>query len=277
MALLDVKNLKVSFKTARGIYNAVKGVSFKIDEGEVFALVGESGAGKSITARAILRLVGDNSIIEGEILWKDRDLLKLDEKEMRKLRGAEIAMVFQNPQMALNPAFTIKKQFEEVIKLHNPGLTKDSIIEMMKNLLGLVQAEHLFSRIDDYPHQFSVGEAQRIFLGMVLACKPKLLIADEPTSGLDVTVQSEILSLLKDIREKFNTAILLISHDLAIVSSIASRIAVMYKGEIIECDVPEKIFLEPQHSYTEKLINSIPVPKILFANKINKINNEDSV
>ncbi len=277
MALLDVKNLKVSFKTARGIYNAVKGVSFKIDEGEVFALVGESGAGKSITARAILRLVGDNSIIEGEILWKDRDLLKLDEKEMRKLRGAEIAMVFQNPQMALNPAFTIKKQFEEVIKLHNPGLTKDSIIEMMKNLLGLVQAEHLFSRIDDYPHQFSVGEAQRIFLGMVLACKPKLLIADEPTSGLDVTVQSEILSLLKDIREKFNTAILLISHDLAIVSSIASRIAVMYKGEIIECDVPEKIFLEPQHSYTEKLINSIPVPKILFANKINKINNEGSV
>lgn len=271
MTLLEVKNLKVSFKTGRKIENVVKGISFKIDEGEVFALVGESGAGKSVSARAILRLVGEDSIIEGEILWKGQDLLKLSEKEIRKLRGIEIAMVFQNPQMALNPTFTIKKQFEDIIKLHNPGLSKDSIIERIRNLLSLVQAEHLFSRLDNYPHQFSVGEAQRIFLGMVLACKPKLLIADEPTSGLDVTVQAEILSLLKDFKEKFKTAILLISHDLAVVSSLASKIAVMYKGQIIECDVPEKIFLEPQHPYTKRLINSIPVPDILFTNKINNL------
>ena len=264
--LLDVQNLGVAFENNGTLYTAVKNISFSINNGEIVGFVGESGAGKSVTAKAILRITGPGSIVTGKVIWQDRiNLLELPEKEMRKIRGSGIAMIFQNPQLTLNPGFTIKNQLISVIKLHNQNLSKDQIAEKLENLLELVQAGYLLrnGKINSYPFQLSGGECQRIMIAMALACNPELLIADEPTSSLDVTIQAEILDLLKDIQEKFKLAVLFISHDLAIVSQIANRIMVIYKGEIVESGETEKIFTDPRHPYTVKLINSIPVPKYL--------------
>lgn len=257
--LLQVKNLAVSFSTYRGKVKTVRDVSFSVDEGKTIGIVGESGCGKSVTSHAIMGLLPrENSKIEhGQIIFNDRNITDLSEKEMNRLRGNEIAMIFQDPMTSLNPVLTIGTQIQESLFLHKK-LTKQQARQRAIELLNLVGIPSAEMRLDDYPHQFSGGMRQRVMIAMALSCEPKLLIADEPTTALDVTVQAQILDLLKQLQRKTNTAIVLISHDLGVIANLCDDIAVMYAGQIVEYGSAEDIFYNAHHPYTKGLLKSLP-------------------
>lgn len=257
--ILAVDQLHVSFRTHDGEVMAVRGVGFELNKGETLAIVGESGSGKSVTAKSLMRLLPkQNSIIkEGQILYEGKDLLKYSQKEMQKIRGSEISMVFQDPMTSLNPTMPIGKQIMEGLKKHQK-LGKKEASRKATELLELVGIPSATERMKDYPHQFSGGMRQRVVIAIALACNPKVLIADEPTTALDVTIQAQILDLMKDLQKKTGTAILIITHDLGVVANIAQRVAVMYAGEIIETGTVDEIFFEPKHPYTWGLLLSMP-------------------
>jgi oligopeptide transport system ATP-binding protein len=256
--MLEVKNLKTSFFTHVGEVQAVRGVSFHVDKGEALGIVGESGSGKSVTSMSVMRLVQfPGKIKEGEILFKDRDVVKRSDKDMREIRGNEIAMIFQDPMTSLNPVYTIGDQIMEAIIEHqkvSKAEAREKAIEMLK-LVGIPSPE---SRVDNYPHEFSGGMRQRAMIAIALSCEPDLLIADEPTTALDVTIQAQILELMKDLKDKINTSIILITHDLGVVADVCSRIIVMYGGLVMEEGTTEQIFYEPKHPYTMGLLKSVP-------------------
>jgi len=257
--LIEFKNLKTYFYTEGGIVKAVNDVSFKIRKGEVVCVVGESGCGKSVTAMSLMRLVDSpGKIVEGEILYENRDLLKLSNSEMRAIRGNDISMIFQEPMTSLNPVFTVGKQIMESIILHQKLNKKDArqvAIDMIK-LVGIADGEKL---IDRYPHELSGGMKQRIMIAMALSCNPKLLIADEPTTALDVTIQAQILDIMRDIKEKLDTSIMFITHDLGVVAEMADYVVVMYAGKVIEEGPVQVIFKNPMHPYTIGLLKSKPI------------------
>lgn len=258
MPLLEVRDLRVSFFTPRGEVRAVDGVSFTINEGETFGLVGESGCGKSVTALSLLRLLdGNGRIVGGDIVFAGRTLLALSEEEMRSLRGDQIAMVFQEPMTSLNPVFTVGYQIGEVLEVHRGMSRKQARAEAIE-LLRLVEIPEPERRVDAYPHQLSGGMRQRVMIAMALACRPRLLIADEPTTALDVTIQAQILELLAHLQQQFGMAVLFVTHDLGIVAERARRVAVMYAGRIVEEAETATLFRNPLHPYTRGLLRSIP-------------------
>ena len=257
--LLEVKNLKTYFYTDDGVVKAVDGVDFHISSGEVLGLVGESGCGKSISALSIMRLIGPpGKILEGEILFEGQDLVKATEKQMMKVRGNRISMIFQQPQSALNPVFKAGDQISEVLSIHqhfNKEAGKKRAVELL-TLVGIPEPER---RVDCFPHELSGGMAQRVMIAMALACEPDLLIADEPTTALDVTIQAQILDLMRDLRTRIHSAVILITHDLGVIAEMADRLAVMYAGEVVEQSAVASLFETPRHPYTIGLIGSLPV------------------
>jgi oligopeptide/dipeptide ABC transporter ATP-binding protein len=257
--LLKIKNLKTYFYTEDGIVKAVDGVDFVVYPGEVLGLVGESGCGKSVTSLSIMRLIGQpGKIIEGEIFFDGRDLLKLSEAEMTDMRGNRISMIFQQPQSSLNPVLKAGDQITEVLNVHK-DFTKAQAHTRMIELLKMVGIAEPESRAAAYPHELSGGMAQRIMIAMALANAPELLIADEPTTALDVTIQAQILDLMRDLRKKIGTTVILITHDLGVIAEMADRVAVMYCARIVESAEVKALFDEPLHPYTQGLIGSIPV------------------
>jgi oligopeptide/dipeptide ABC transporter ATP-binding protein len=257
--LLEVKNLKTYFYTDDGVVKAVDGVDFHVNAGEVLGLVGESGCGKSVTSFSILRLVGNpGKIVEGEIFFDGRELLKLAEEDMVKMRGDRISMIFQQPQSSLNPVFTVGDQVAEVFQTHQ-GMKKEEAWNHAVELLGMVGIPDPARRAKSYPHEMSGGQAQRVMIAMALALSPELLIADEPTTALDVTIQAQILDLMRQLRTRTGTAVILITHDLGIIAEMADRVAVMYAGQIVEQAEVGELFEKPLHPYTVGLLGSIPV------------------
>ncbi|MBI2605651.1 MAG: ABC transporter ATP-binding protein [Deltaproteobacteria bacterium] len=257
--ILEVKNLRTRFRAEGGIATAVDGVSFDVYKGRTLGIVGESGCGKSVTSLSIMRLIPDppGEISGGEIIYKGRDLLKLSIPEMRAIRGNEISMIFQEPMTSLNPVFTIGDQIREAILLHQKtsrAAAKAKTIEMLK-LVGIPVPE---KRFDEYPHQLSGGMRQRVMIAMALSCNPQVLIADEPTTALDVTIQAQILELMKKIRETLGMAMILITHDLGIIAETADEVLVMYAGKVVEKGPVKEIFANPLHPYTRGLLNSLP-------------------
>jgi len=256
--ILAVNNLSTHFFTRAGTIKAANDVSFTIEQGSTLALVGESGSGKSVTSLSIMRLIPPGGkIIDGEILFKGRDLRQLEDDEIRRLRGREIAMIFQDPMTSLNPVYTVGDQIAEAIQLHEKLPRKRAwakAVEMMERVM-IPDADR---RATDYPHQLSGGMRQRVMIAMALSCKPDLLIADEPTTALDVTIQAEILELLRSLRNDFDLSMLLITHDLGVVAETADRVAVMYAGQIVEEAPVHEIFHNPRHPYTEGLLRSVP-------------------
>lgn len=254
--ILEVVELKTYFYTDNGVVPSVDGVSFTIEKGQTTAIVGESGCGKSVTSYSIMRLVDlPGKIVDGQINFEGKDLTKLSEKEMRSIRGNDISMIFQEPLTSLNPVVRIGKQLDETLILHqklNKQTAKQRSIEMLKNV-GIPRAEQIY---DSYPHQLSGGMRQRVMIAMALACHPKLLIADEPTTALDVTIQAQILKLMKKLRDDYNTSILLITHDLGVVAEIADKVIVMYSGQVVEEADVYSLFNHPKHPYTKGLLNS---------------------
>ena len=257
--LLQVKDLETSFFTPEGQVRAIDGVSFEIGEGKTLGLVGESGCGKSVTSLSIMRLVPSppGKIVGGEILYRGRDLLTLKNEEMRKIRGNEISMIFQEPMTSLNPVFTVGNQIGEAISLHQ-GLGKRETRAKTIEMLRLVKIADPTSRVDSYPHQLSGGMRQRVMIAMALSCNPSLLIADEPTTALDVTIQAQILELMKELQQRLGMALLLITHDLGVVAEQADDVAIMYAGKIVERSNTRAIFNQPFHPYTVGLLNSLP-------------------
>jgi len=257
--LIEVKDLRTSFFTPDGEVKAVDGVSLEIEEGKTLGLVGESGCGKSVTALSIMRLVPSppGKVVGGEILYRGRDLLKLDGEAMRKIRGNEISMIFQEPMTSLNPVFTIGNQIGEAIRLHQ-GLGRKETRQKTIEMLRLVKIADPEQRIDDYPHQLSGGMRQRVMIAMALSCNPSLLIADEPTTALDVTIQAQILELMKELQQKLGMSLLLITHDLGVVAEQADEVAIMYAGKVVERAKAKEIFDRPLHPYTVGLLNSLP-------------------
>ena len=257
--LLSVRNLVTRFRTARGTLTAVDHVSFDVHAGETVAIVGESGSGKSVTALSILRLIPDppGQIAGGEILFEGRDLLKLSDAEIRDVRGDSIAMIFQEPMSSLNPSLTVGMQVGEPINLHRKMPWRKAL-EKARELLGMVRMSDTASRVGAYPHQFSGGMRQRAMIAMAMACEPRLIIADEPTTALDVTVQAQILDLLKDLAQRTNSALILITHDLGVVARYADRVVVMYAGRVIESAPAAELYARPRHPYTRGLMASVP-------------------
>jgi len=269
MSLLKVQNLSVSFRTYLGKVQAVRDVSFEVYEGETVAIVGESGCGKSVTAQSIMRLIPTPpGIVEGgQVLLEGEDLLKKSKKEMEKVRGKEISMIFQDPMTSLNPTMRVGKQIMEgLIKHHKlkPRVAKQQVVELLK-LVGIPDPE---KRINQYPHAFSGGMRQRVVIAIALACRPKLLIADEPTTALDVTIQAQILDLMKTIQSTLGTSIILITHDLGIVASTCDRVIVMYGGKVVESGTVKQIFKTPRHPYTHGLLRSVPSLHMKSENKL---------
>jgi peptide/nickel transport system ATP-binding protein len=258
--VLQVKDLQTTFFTDSGEVPAVDHIDFHVKEGEILGIVGESGCGKSVTSLSIMGLVPKppGKIVGGEIRFEDRDLLRMTEKQMRQIRGNEIAMIFQEPMTSLNPLFTIGNQMTEAIRIHKKNWSKKKAearaVEMLK-LVGLPRADEL---LKEYPHQLSGGMRQRVMIAMALVCDPKVLIADEPTTALDVTIQAQILKLMKELNTRLNTSVLLITHDLGVVAETCERVIVMYAGQIIEEAPAKQIFEDPQHPYTKGLIQSVP-------------------
>lgn len=257
--VLEVNDLHVSFDTYAGEVKAVRGVSFDLNEGEILAIVGESGSGKSVTAQTIMKLnpMPPTRIVSGEILLGDIDIVKASEREMMAIRGNEVSMIFQDPMTCLNPTMQVGKQLTEAIR-HHKKLSKDEAYREAIRLLDIVRIPNSKQRVLQYPHEFSGGMRQRVMIAMALSCEPKLLIADEPTTALDVTIQAQIMELLMEIRENTNTSIIIITHDLGVVASIADRVAVMYGGKIVESGSSEDIFYHPSHPYTKALLESLP-------------------
>lgn len=256
--LLKVKNLETSFFTKKGEIKAVRNISFSIDTGTIVGIVGESGSGKSVTSTSIMGLIkSPGRIKNGEIVFKNEDLLKKNNKEMNKIRGNDISMIFQDPMTSLNPVFTIGTQLIDVLMIHK-GLNKSDAKARAIELLSLVSIPSPEKRIDSYAHEFSGGMRQRVMIAMALCCEPNLLIADEPTTALDVTIQAQILDLMKDLNKKTHTSIMLITHDLGVVAETCSKVIVMYGGMIMEEAPVSDIFHNPKHPYTMGLLNSIP-------------------
>ena len=258
MALLEVENLQTHFRTPDGVNRAVDGVSFTVEAGETVAIVGESGCGKSVTANSIMRLVPQPpGSIAGAIRFEGRDLLKLSEPAMRKIRGDDISMVFQEPMTSLNPVLTIGRQIAEPLRLHQ-GLTRNQVEQRVVEMLSVVGIAEPRRRAREYPHQLSGGMRQRVMIAIALACRPKLLIADEPTTALDVTIQAQILSLMADLKQRFGSAIIVITHDLGVVAEIARRVMVMYAGRKVEEAPVAELFRSPRHPYTRGLLSAVP-------------------
>lgn len=257
--LLEVKNLKTYFYTEDGVVRAVDGVNFHVYPGEVLGIVGESGCGKSVTSLSVMRLISvPGKIVEGEIIFDGKDLVKASEEEMMQVRGNRISMIFQQPQSALNPVFRAGDQISEVLNIHQDfgrEAGRDRAVELLK-LVGIPEPE---SRADSFPHELSGGMSQRVMIAMALACVPDLLIADEPTTALDVTIQAQILDLMRDMRKQLGSAMILITHDLGVIAEMANRVAVMYAGEVVEESPVASLFDAPHHPYTKGLIGSIPV------------------
>jgi oligopeptide/dipeptide ABC transporter ATP-binding protein len=257
--LLDVRDLQTQFSTSGGVVRAVDGVSWDVRAGETVALVGESGCGKSVSALSVMRLVAAPAgrIVGGEILFKGRDLLGLSDEEMRKVRGREIGMIFQEPMTSLNPVLTIGRQLTEPMEIHL-GMTPSQARGRAGEILGLVGIADAERRLRQYPHQFSGGMRQRIMIAMALSCNPALILADEPTTALDVTIQAQILELLKSLSRKLGAAMLIITHNLGVVARYADRVNVMYAGRIIERGTAREIYANPRHPYTLGLLRSVP-------------------
>ncbi len=257
--ILDVHDLKTYFYTEDGVVKAVDGVDFSVKAGQVLGLVGESGCGKSVTSLSILRLVGvPGKVAGGKIFFEGKDLLKLSEGDMVKMRGDRISMIFQQPQSSLNPVFRVGDQVAEVLMIHKGMKHKEAWARAVE-LLALVGIPDPTRKVEAYPHEMSGGQAQRVMIAMALALSPKLLIADEPTTALDVTIQAQILDLIRGLREKLDTAVILITHDLGVIADMADQVAVMYAGEIVEYAEVAPVFARPLHPYTQGLIGSIPV------------------
>ncbi len=258
--ILEVKNLQTSFNTEDGVVKAVDQVSFDLYKGKTVGIVGESGCGKSVTSLSIMRLIPNppGKIVGGEIIYNGKNLLDLPMDHMRKIRGNEISMIFQEPMTSLNPVFTIGNQLVEAIRLHQ-DLSKSAAIAKAVESLKLVGIPAPDKRINDYPHQLSGGMRQRVMIAMALSCNPQILIADEPTTALDVTIQAQILDLLRDLQQKMGMAIMLITHDLGVVAEMAHEVVVMYAGRVVERAPVNEIFANPKHPYTKGLLNSIPV------------------
>jgi oligopeptide/dipeptide ABC transporter ATP-binding protein len=257
--LLDVRSLTTQFSTSAGIVRAVDGVSWDVDEGETVALVGESGCGKSVSALSIMRLVSEPAgrIVSGEIVFKGRNLLALSEEEMRHVRGREIAMIFQEPMTSLNPVLTVGRQLTEALEIHL-GMAPAAAQQRAVELLAMVGISDAARRLRQYPHQFSGGMRQRIMIAMALSCNPALILADEPTTALDVTIQAQILELMKDLSRRLGVAMLVITHNLGVVARYADRVNVMYAGRIIERATARELYANPRHPYTLGLLRSVP-------------------
>jgi oligopeptide transport system ATP-binding protein len=257
--ILEVKDLHISFHTFGGEVKAIRGVDFDLFKGETLAIVGESGSGKSVTTKTIMRLLppGNSEIKSGQILFGGKDLTKQSDGQMQKIRGKDISMIFQDPMTSLNPTMKIGKQIIEPILKHQK-LSKSEAKQRALDLLRLVGIPQPEVRFEQYPHQFSGGMRQRVVIAIALACNPKVLIADEPTTALDVTIQAQILELMKDLQKKIDTSIIFITHDLGVVANVADRVAVMYGGKIVEIGTVDEIFYNPQHPYTWGLLSSMP-------------------
>lgn len=270
--VLDIKDLYVSFDTYAGEVQAVRGVSYHVNEGEVLAVVGESGCGKSVTAQTIMKLnpMPPARIKSGELTLSGIDIIHTPEEDMQKIRGKEVSMIFQDPMTCMNPTMKVGKQIVEAI-VHHQKLSKEEANAKAIEMLKLVQIPNAEERANQYPHQFSGGMRQRAMIAMALSCNPKLLIADEPTTALDVTIQAQIIDLLDDIRKKTGTAIVLITHDLGVVASLADRIAVMYAGKVVETGAAKDIFYNPSHPYTVALLNSLPKHDTNKSDKLSSI------
>jgi oligopeptide/dipeptide ABC transporter ATP-binding protein len=270
--LLRVEGLRTFFYTHGGVLRAVDGIDLTIGHGATLGVVGESGSGKSVTALSVMRLVDPPGRVEpgSRIVLEGRDLADLDEKAMERVRGKEIAMIFQEPMTSLNPVFTVGDQIAEAIRLHTAASRKETalrVVEMLR-LVGIPSPER---RVHDYPHQLSGGMRQRVMIGMALSCNPKLLIADEPTTALDVTVQAQILELMKELRERLGMSMLLITHDLGVIAEMVDEVAVMYAGRIVERGPVADVFANPQHPYTEALLRSIPIMGMTYAKPLRVI------
>ncbi len=257
--ILEVKSLKTQFFTDSGVVKAVDGIDFDVKAGEVVGIVGESGCGKSVTSLSIMRLIGHpGRIVEGEILFHGQNLITMPESQLRRLRGNRISMIFQQPQSSLNPVFRVGDQLSEVLKIHQK-MSSEAARKRSVELLGMVGIPEPGARVKAFPHELSGGMAQRVMIAMALACVPELLIADEPTTALDVTIQAQILDLMRNLRSQMETAIILITHDLGVVAEMCDRVNVMYAGSIMEQANVESLFREPRHPYTIALIGSTPV------------------
>ncbi len=257
--LLRVRGLKTYFETEEGAVQAVDGVDLTLRRGEMLGIVGESGSGKSVTSLSIMRLIqSPGKIVAGEILFDGNNLLQANEDQMRKIRGNRISMIFQQPTTSLNPVFRVGDQIIEALQIHQ-GLTVEEARQRCIELLGMVGLPDPARRLRQYPHELSGGQCQRVMIAMALACNPELLIADEPTTALDVTIQAQILDLMKDLREKIDTAIILITHDMGVVAEMADTVAVMYAGQIVEYADVRSLFTDPKHPYTQGLLASVPV------------------
>jgi ABC-type dipeptide/oligopeptide/nickel transport system ATPase component len=257
-SFLDVRNLTVRFRSGSTTTDAVRNVSLQLNHGETLAVVGESGSGKSVTGLALTRLLAPTASFtdESRILLDGRDVLQLPEGDLRKIRGKDIAYVFQEPSTSLNPVFSIRQQIAEAIRIHRPEVADvDAEVLRFLNMVGIVDPE---KRMNDYPHQLSGGMQQRVMIAMALSCQPKLLVADEPTTALDVTIQKQILDQLRTLKQQLNMAMILITHNFAIISGIADRVAVMYRGEIVESGPAHDILSSPKHPYTQALIKCVP-------------------
>ena len=256
--LLEVKDLKVAFTTEDGVVRAVDGVDFELDRGQVLGIVGESGSGKSVTAMTMLGLTrAHNTTFEGEVVYKGQNLLAMSERRLRDVRGNEIAMIFQDPMTSLNPVYRVGDQIVEAILTHE-DVGKRTARQRTVELLRRVGIPNPSQRVDDYPHQFSGGMRQRAMIAMALSCNPDILIADEPTTALDVTIQAQIIELIDQLKDDFNSAVILITHDLGVVADVANEILVMYAGRVVERGPKRSIFYDPQHPYTWGLLGSIP-------------------
>lgn len=258
MALLEIKDLNISFEIDEAMHQVIYGVDFALEEGKMLGIVGESGCGKTITAMSILRLLPSNAVIsKGQINYKNKNLLNLKENEMQKVRGNKIALIPQDPLTSLNPLYTVGDQITEVIMLHQ-NVNKKKAKEIAIKALEQVHIPEAKERFNDYPHQFSGGMCQRVIIAMALSCKPEIIIADEPTTALDVTVQAQIMHLFKEIQEQLGTSVILITHDLALVSEVADEVLVMYAGRVVEHASAQEIFNNPQHPYTKGLLKALP-------------------
>ncbi|MFQ5814065.1 MAG: ABC transporter ATP-binding protein [Anaerolineae bacterium] len=259
MALLEVKGLKTRFFTEDGVVHAVNGISYELEEGDAMGIVGESGCGKSVSVLSVMRLIPEppGKIVGGEVLFEGRDIMEMDSEEVRKVRGNRIAMVFQDPMTSLNPVLTIGRQIDEALELHM-GMDKHQARQRTVELLEMVGIPEPADRVDDYPHQFSGGMRQRVMIAMALSCNPRILIADEPTTALDVTIQAQIVELVKRLRDDIGMAVIWITHDLGVVAGLAEKLIVMYAGYIVERASVKDVYRDPRHPYTIGLLASLP-------------------